>query len=508
MATDAAVLEIKTSGPLKRAKMRPTTAPALGQTWMVAVVAVAPFLVALEDHAMVIALPSLQRDLGLGLDGLEWVVNIYSLTFAVLTLGGGLLADRLGTRPVFLAGVTLFTVASLAAALSSSGSLLIGMRATQGAGAALIGPAALAILVKSFAGSGRGLAIGVWSGVVASATASGPLIGAILTETAGWRSIFFLNVPLGIALLITARVSLPAPLASSRGSRIDIAGVVTSALALSAGVFGVAQVGNYGWASPRVWSVLGIAAVAFVIFVVVERRAPAPLLDRSLLRLPNFLVANLIGLLNVAVMCSMLFFLSLYLQLGAGIPAIRVGIVLLPFTVLIAAIAPLAGWLTSRIGARLLSGTGLALVVTGLVLLGGVSAGWGPTQLLPGLLATGIGIGLATTPITMAAMEHVSTERSGIASATLNASGMVGMSLGIVMMGAIVAARLPADLARDTADPEAFAAGVGSGLTVNAALALIAAVLAVAMIRGRRVSSFGGRRPGRRRSGTMLAADS
>lgn len=525
MATDTAVLEIKTSGPRKRAKMRPTSAPAVGRTWMVAVVAVAPFLVALEDHAMVIALPPLQRDLGLGLDGLGWVVNIYTLTFAVLTLGGGMLADRFGARPVFLAGVALFTAASLVAGLSPNGFVLIGMRATQGAGAALIGPAALAILVNSFAGSMRGLALGVWSGVVAVATASGPLVGALLTDNAGWRSIFFLNVPVGIALLITAFITLPVSRASSRGQRMDIAGVITSALGLSAGVFGVSQANRYGWTSLRVWGILGIAAAAVTIFVVVERRVPTPLLDRSLFRLTNFLAANLLGLLNVAVMCSMLFFLSLYLQLGVGISAIQVGIALLPFTALIAVLAPLAGWLAARIGARLLSVTGLALVATGLLLLGRVDAGWGPAQLLPGLLAAGIGLGLATTPITMAAMEHVSAERSGIASATLNASGMVGMSLGIVMMGAIVSARLPADLARSSADPERFAAGVGSGLAVNAALVLVAAVLAVAMLRSRRSGApvpfsrqlermpsrspnrSGGGTPVRWPSGTMPVAD-
>jgi EmrB/QacA subfamily drug resistance transporter len=488
VTTDTVVLDLKTSSPLKLANMTPTMALAVGRRWMAAVVAAAPFLVVLEDHAMVVALPPLQRDLGLSLAGLEWVVNIYTLTFAVLTLGGGMLADRFGARPVFLAGLALFTAASLVAGLAPNGSLLIGMRATQGAGAALIGPAALAILVNSFAGPARGLALGAWSGAVAAATASGPLLGGLLTENAGWRSIFLVNVPVGIALLITAVITLPASRAPSRGTRIDIAGVVTSAIALSAGVFGISQASTYGWTSPRVWGTLGIAATAFAIFVVVERRAPTPLLDRSLFRLPNFLAANLLSMLNVAVMCSMLFFLSLYLQLGVGISAIQVGFALLPFTVLLPVLAPLAGWLAARIGARLLSGTGLALLATGLLLLGRVDAGWGPAQLLPGLLAAGIGLGLATTPITMAAMEHVSAERSGVAAATLNASGMVGMSLGIVVMGAIVSGRVPADLAGSPAGPDGFATGVGRGLAVNAALALVAAAIAVAMFRSRRVA--------------------
>ncbi len=323
----------------------------------------------------------------------------------------------------------------------------------------------------------------VWAGAAASATASGPLLGALLTENLGWRSIFFVNVPLGVVMLIIAGVTLPVSRRSSRRARVDVAGAVAWALGLSALVFGLTQATSYGWASVRLWGVLGVAAAAFAIFVVVERRAPAPLLDRSLFHMPNFLAADVLGLLNVAIMCSLLFFLSLYLQLGVGFSAVRVGVALLPFTLLIAVVAPLAGWFVSRAGARLLSGSGLALVAVGLVLLGRINPGWGPGEMLPGLLLGGLGVGLAATPITTAAMEHVPAARAGVASATLNAFGMVGMSLGIVVMGAIVAARLPVDLAGSGADPAAFAAGIGSGLSVNAALALVAAGLAVAAIR-------------------------
>lgn len=458
--------------------------------WVLAVVAIAPFLVVLEDHAMAIALPSLGRDLDLGIAGLAWVVNAYTVTAAVLTLGGGVLADRFGTRPVFLAGLALFVGPSLIAGLSTSGAMLIGMRAAQGTGAALMGPAALAILVTSFSGPARGLALGVWSAVVAGATASGPLLGALLTESVGWRSIFLLNVPLGVAALITAGVTLPVSPSASRRARVDAAGVVASAVGLSALVFALTQGSSYGWTSVRIWGLLGVAAAAFAIFAGVERRAPAPLLDRFLFRLPNFLAANTLSFLNVAALCSLVFFLSLYLQLGPGLSAVQAGVALLPLTVVVVVAAPLAGWLVSRVCARLLSGIGLALVAAGMALLGRIDPGWGPVDLLPGLLLAGLGIGLAGTPVTTAGMQHAPAERSGVAGATLNASGMVGMSLGITAMGAIVAARSPTDPTGSRADTAAFAAGLGTGFVVNAALALIAAVVAVVAIR-----SAGTRRP-------------
>ena len=210
MATDAPRPSVEVNERRDRIGTGPAEAPGRRRRlWVLGVVALAPFLVVFEDHAMAIALPSLGRDLGLGLVGLEWVVNVYTVTAAVLTLGGGMLADRFGARPVFLAGLVLFTLASLVAGLSGSGAMLIGMRSVQGAGAALMGPAALAILVTSFSGSLRGIALGVWSGVAASATASGPLLGALLTENVGWRSIFFLDVPLGVAMLIVAGITLP-----------------------------------------------------------------------------------------------------------------------------------------------------------------------------------------------------------------------------------------------------------------------------------------------------------
>lgn len=469
--------------------------------WTLAIVALAWFLVLLDDTAVAIALPTVGRDLGLGLVGLEWVVNVYTLAFAVLTLWGGMCVDRFGARRVFLIGLALFSAASLAAGVSADGAALIVARAGQGAAAALVGPAALAILMTSFAGPRRGVALGVWSAVGAAALAGGPLLGAVLITMLGWQSIFLVNVPLGAGMLIIARAAMPAAEASalsSRGAPVDVAGMATSAVALSALVFGLTQAGTYGWRSAALWFILAVAAASLALFVWVERRAAVPLLDLALFRVPNLLAANVLGLLNLAVMCSLFFFLSLYLQTAAEASPIQAGLTLLPLALLAAVVAPAAGWLVSRAGPRWLIGTGMALTAAGLALLAGINVQWGQWQLLPGLLLAGLGIGLATTPITTAAMDQVPARHYGIASATLNSFRMVGLSLGVAIMGAIVAAQWPRDITQSDADPAAFTAGLSNGFLVNAALALAAAGLAIATIRTRLAGH-----PGRRGDGAQ-----
>ncbi|WP_209443538.1 MFS transporter [Streptomyces anulatus] len=472
----------QTAGP----NGEPATAGSPGPTrrgWVLAVVSVAWFLVLIDDTAVVVALPPLGRELGLGLAGLEWVINLYTLTFAVLTLWGGMLADRFGSRPVFLAGLAVFTVSSLTAGLSPDGGALIGLRAAQGAGAALMGPASLALLLTSFPGRSRPLALGVWSGVGAAALAGGPLVGALLTSGLGWRSIFWINAPLGVAVWAVARRTLPAPPPVPRPGRIDFAGGLASAVGLTALIYALTQANAYGAASATLWALLATAVAALALFIRIERRAAAPLLELSLLRRPGFLPGNLLGMASLAVMCSVFFFLSLYLQLAAGDTALQAGLALLPLTLLGAVVAPAAGWLVPRLGARTLIGAGMALTAAGLVLLAGISPGWGAGQLQPGLLVTGLGIGLSTTAITTATLEHIPDRHTGIASATLNAFRMIGLSLGIAVMGAIVAAQWPGDLTRTRPTGTTFTDGIADGLLINAAIAAAAAILAITTLR-------------------------
>lgn len=458
-------------------------------SWMLGIVGVAWFLVLVDDTAIAVALPSVGRDLGLGLTGLEWVINVYTLTFAVLTLAAGAGTDRYGPRPVFLAGLTVFTASSLVAAVAANGTVLIVMRAVQGGGAALIGPAALAMLLAAYTGRRRAFALGVWAGVGATALAGGPLVGAALTRAFGWPAIFWINVPLGAAMLVAARLAAtPLPALPAR-QRVDVAGLVCSAVGLSALVFGLTQASAYGWTAPRLWVILAVAVAALAGFVAVERRTAAPLLDLNLFRLPNVLAANVLALLNLAVMCSLFFFLSLYLQLVAGASAIRAGLILLPLTLLGAVAAPLAGWLTARTGPRPLIAAGMATTVAGLAVLTRIQPDWTTWQALPGLLLAGAGIGLASTPITTAATDPVPDRQAGIAAATHTTFRTIGLSLGVAVMGAIVAAQWPGDLAEADTDPAGFTAGIRVGFAVNAALALAAAAFAVATIRTRTATS-------------------
>ena len=462
-------------------------------SWMLGIVGVAWFLVLIDDTATAVALSSVGRDLDMGLTDLEWVVNVYTLVFAVLTLAAGAGTDRYGPRPVFLAGLSVFTVSSLVAAFSANGAMLIAMRAIQGGGAALIGPAALAMLLASYTGSQRAFALGVWSGIGATALAGGPLVGAVLTRTLGWPAIFWINVPVGAAMLLAVRLirrrTVPSPPSSPRWQGVDGAGLLCSAVGLSALVFGLTQAGAYGWTSPRLWLILTVAVIALSLFVVVERRTASPLLDLTLFRRPNVLAANLLALLNLAVMCSLFFFLSLYLQLVMGASPIRAGITLLPLTLLGAVVAPLAGWLTVRTGARPLIAAGMATTAGGLALLTRIAPDWTSWQMLPGLLLAGAGIGLASAPITTAATDAVPDRQAGAAAAAHTAFRTIGLSLGVAVMGAIVAAQWPGDLTQTDPDPGTFTAGITAGFAVNAALALAAAALAVAAIHTRREES-------------------
>lgn len=331
----------------------------------------------------------------------------------------------------------------------------------------------------------------------------------MLTRNLGWPSIFWVNVPLGAVMLLVARIAVPAgpaPAPSPRWARLDVAGLLCSAVGLSALIFGLTQASSYGWTSPTLWAILGVAAAALTGFVVVERRAPSPLLDLTLFRRPNVLAANVLALLNLAVMCSLFFFLSLYLQLVTGVSPVTAGVSLLPLTVLGALVAPLAGWLVPRTGARVLIAAGMALTAAGLGLLARIDAGWTAWQVLPGLLPAGVGIGLASTPITTAATDHIPDRQAGIAAAAHNAFRMVGLSLGVAVMGAIVAAQWPGDLAGPGADPAAFTAGISAGFGANAALALVAAALAVAAIRTRTRTRTTTPRCRRRRGATRLPA--
>ena len=444
--------------------------------------ALTSFLLTLDDTALSVALAAIGSDLGLGLSDLEWVVNAYTLALAALLLTGGKLSDALGSRRIFLVGLAVFTTASLAAGLAPTGLLLIAARVVQGAGAALLMPATLAIISTTFPLRQKGMAIGIWAGVSAAGLAIGPLLGAVLTESFGWRSIFLVNVPLGVLGLAFGRAILMGPRSASLRLHLDLAGTLVWSATLFALVFALTEGMSYGWSSPLVLGSFASFAVGLVVFVRLEQRREEPLLELSIFRSHNLSGANAVALLSTAVMCSIFFFISLYLQIVRGYPAIEAGAAFLPMTLLICLVAPAAGRLSDRIGRRLPAALGMVVLAGGLLLLSRLGATSGLGVLLPALMLSGLGIGLTTAPVTTAALDFAPEEEAGVRAGILNTSRMIGLGVGIALMGAIVTARWPGGLAGATTDPRAFVDGLSASFIVNAVIALVAAGLAVTTI--------------------------
>ncbi len=465
--------------------------------WTLAGLSLASFLLTLGDTALAVALPSIGRELRLGMSGLEWVVNAYTLALAVFLLAGGWLTDRLGGRRVFLFGTVLFIGASLVAGLAQSDWLLLAGRTLQGIAGALVLPATLALVTVSFPAGGRGLALGVWAGAGAAALALGPLVGAVVTEQLGWAWIFLLNVPLGILALVAACLALPEARERTAG-RIDLAGLAASAIAVFAVGFALTEVGRYGWASPVVLGGLAAGAVAFAAFVRVELTQTAPLVDLRRFTTRRVAGANVVTLLSTAVMCSVLFFVSLYLQTARGYSPLGTGAAFLPMTALILVVAPCAGRLSDRVGSRTPATAGMLSIALGLLMLSEFGLGDGLRGLVSSLAVVGFGVGLVTTPVTAAALADVAEHEAGVAAGVLNTSRMVGLTLGIALMGAIVAARWPGGFAIATAQPGVFADGLALAFRINAGIALATAALAAATLAGstRPPAAFGALRRG------------
>jgi EmrB/QacA subfamily drug resistance transporter len=392
------------------------------------------FLLLLDDTAVSVALPTIQRQLGVSLNGVEWVIKAYSLTLAVFTLLAGRLADRDGRRRLFLVGLGIFVLGSLASGLAPSGGVLILTRAVQGLGAALVAPTSLAIIAETFPKKERGMALGVWAGVSSSALGFGPLFGAIINDSLGWSWIFLVNVPLGAGAWLVARAVLRESRVPDAPQSLDLVGAGLSAGGLLALLLALSQAGGAGWSSPGIISLFAVAAIGFALFVRHERRTKAPLLDLALFKERSFAGANVLILMATAVMCSLFFFLALYMQTVLGYSALGSGATLLPLTVTIVVVAPLAGRLADRIGARIPATIGMLLLAAGLLGLStlGVKSGLG--SLIPWLTLTGLGIGLVTTPTTTAALGATGSEGYGTVAGVFNTFRATGLSLGIAIM--------------------------------------------------------------------------
>ncbi|MCX4724529.1 MFS transporter [Streptomyces sp. NPDC090052] len=452
--------------------MNERTARRGGATWALIITSVAGFMAALDNLVVTTALPSIRADLGGALEDLQWTVNAYTLTFAVLLMFGAALGDRFGRRKLFIAGLTVFTGASAAAALASGIAPLIAARAVQGVGAAIMMPLTLTLLTAAVPAARRGAALGIFSAVTGLAVASGPLIGGALTEHLSWQWIFWLNVPIGLVLLPLAGLRL----AESRGpgARLDIPGT----LLVSGGLFGVvyALVNGQadGWSSARILTSLFAGVALLAGFVLHGVHSAHPMLPMRLFRNRAFAGINGASLLMFLGMFGSIFLLSQFFQGVLGYSPTQAGLRMLPWTGMPLIIAPFAGILSDRIGGRPVVAAGLALQAAGLALFAlliGPDVSY-PT-ILPALILGGAGMALYFAPASSVVMSSVRPAEQGIASGANNALREVGGALGIAVLGAVFAARGGYE------SPDSFTDGTVPALWIGAAVVAVAALVAL-----------------------------
>jgi len=450
--------------------------------WTLAAVSFGLFMIMLDNTIVNVALPSIQSSLHLKISELEWVVTGYALTFGALMLTGGKLADLMGRRLIFVAGLVIFTLSSLACGLAGSASVLIAARVVQGVGAALMNPATLSIITVTFPPRQRGTAIGIWAGVSALALAIGPLVGGLITEHINWNWIFFINVPVGALGILAAFAFIDESRDTSHEQRPDVPGLVTSALGLFALSYALIEANSYGWTSTRILAAFAIAAVSLAAFVLLELHQRLPMLDLSLFRNRGFAGANGVMLLVGLAMFGVFFYVSLYVQQVLGYSPTQAGASFLPWTVLIILIAPRAGKLSDRIGPRPLVTFGMVVLAGSLFWFSQLGISESFWSLLPGMLLGGVGMGVAMAPVTAAAMSSVRPDKAGVGSAVLNSMRQVGGSLGIAIMGAIVASGASSAIKAGDTRQVAFLNGFHHALITAGVIALVGAVIALATL--------------------------
>jgi len=465
--------------------------------WTLAAVAFGLFMIMLDNTIVNVALPSIERDLHMSIASLEWVVTAYALTFAALLITGGKLGDYYGRRKMFTLGLAVFTLASLACGFAPNPGFLIAMRAVQGVGSALMNPATLSIITATFEPRERGRAIGIWAGVSAMALAIGPLLGGLIVDNLNWNWIFFVNVPVGVVGIVVSQLVIRESRDTSHEQSIDIPGLVTSGLGLLALCYALIEGNKHGWASAEIVGLFAASVVLIAAFVVLEMRQRLPMLDLSLFRIASFSGANTVALLVSLGMFGVFFYVSLYVQNILGYSPTKAGATFLPMTLLIIVIAPLAGNFSDKIGSRWLMGAGMTLLGLSLLLYLRVGVHSSYVSLLPQLLLGGVGMALTMSPMTSAAMASVPIDKAGVGSGVLNSFRQVGGSLGIALMGAILASYLaPGDR-----NPQDFVNGLHAALTVSAVIVFAGAAVAVLTVKP---SRRGERRLARRK----LAASS
>jgi EmrB/QacA subfamily drug resistance transporter len=458
-------------------------APENRKWWTLTAVAFGLFMIMLDNTVVNVALPSIQHSLHLKISELEWVVTGYALTFGALMLTGGKLADLFGRRLIFVVGLAIFTGSSLACGLAGSASVLIGARVIQGIGAALMNPATLSIITVTFPPRQRGTAIGIWAGISALALAIGPLVGGVISQRINWNWIFYINIPVGLVGIAAAFAFIDESRDTSHEQKPDVSGLFTSALGLFALSYALIESNTYGWTSGRILASFAVAALSLAAFILLELRQRLPMLELGLFRNKVFAGANSVMLLVGLAMFGVFFYVSLYVQQVLGYSPTQAGASFLPWTILIILLAPIAGKLSDRMGSRPFVTGGMVVLAGSLLLfarMGVHESFWG---LLPAMLLGGLGMSAAMAPVTAAAMSSVRPDKAGVGSAVLNSMRQVGGSLGIAIMGAIVAAGVSSSLKSGHSQPVAFVNGFHHALDVAAGIAIVGAVIAVTTLR-------------------------
>jgi EmrB/QacA subfamily drug resistance transporter len=469
----------------------PARAAGERQGVLLILICLAQFMVILDISIVNVALPSIRGGLHFSTTGLQWVVNAYTITFGGFLMLGGRAADLLGRRRVFFAGTALFSFASLLCALASSRGLLIGARTLQGLGGAVLSPASLSIITTSFAeGAERNRALGVWGAMAGFGGAAGVLLGGLLTQGLGWPAIFLINVPIGAAVIV-GRGVVPESRREDIERHFDVAGAILVTLGLVVAVFGIVRSESLGWGSAGVLGPLGLGVALLALFVLVETRfAAAPLLPLGILRMHRLRAANLVIVLLYAGVFSMWFFLTLYMQQVLHFDALRAGLAFLPMTLSIVLAAALAPRLAARFGVRAVLAAGMLSAAAGLGLLTGVRPGGDYfAEVLPGGVLAAAGLGLSLVPATIAAVQGVAAEQSGLASGLLNTSRLVGGALGLAALSTIADSHTAGQLAHGASNLGALTSGYQMALGIGALLSLLGALAAIVLLRPQADSS-------------------
>ena len=461
------------------------------------IVCLGDLMIVLDVTIVGVALPSIQEDLGFSDTSLAWVVNAYLLTFGGFLLLGGRLGDLFGHRRLFLAGIGLFTAASLACGLASSQAALIGARAVQGVGGAIVSAVALSLIVTLFTEPGeRAKAMGVFGFVAAGGGSIGVLLGGVLTDLLTWNWIFLVNVPIGIAVVVFSLLVLPGGSGSVSGVRLDVAGAVTVTAALMVAVYAIVNGNETGWTSLQTLGLLAIAAALLGVFLFIESRAEAPLMPLGLFLHRNLAVSNVVGVLWAAAMFAWFFLSALYLQLVLGYSPLEVGLAFLPGNLIMAVLSlGLSARLVMRYGIRKPLGVGLGLAAVGLLLFARAPVdGTFVVDVLPSMILLGLGAGMAFNPLLLAAMGDVPQEQAGLASGVVNTAFMMGGALGLAVLASLAAMRTETLVDGGSAELEALAGGYHAAFLVGAIFAAGAAILGATLLRpaGAPVDAHGG----------------